>query len=364
MKVVRIMRKSLLPLAVATALMGATAAQAGGDDPGATIIGAQAFHLFPDNGWGIKEGDGARLSLGRVLSDEWNFNVNLFASRHRPKFGGKKDTLAGVDIDWDRVFNRHGSTKPLLNIGLGYADGVDPWGNSLSFGQSLFAKGGAGFIGDLATFGNDSKLQLRADAGVRYFLAKSYLDPYVGLGLQVAFGGTRPAAPVAAPPPPPPPPPAAAPPPPPPPPPPADSDNDGVPDNIDRCPQTPPGDAVDAVGCSLTVRLEVLFDFDSTNIKSGEQADLDRVVEFFSTTVPTARGVVEGHTDSTGPEAYNLALSQRRADAVKKYLTDRGVDDSRIESVGYGESQPEASNATAEGRAQNRRVVLRRTDSR
>jgi OOP family OmpA-OmpF porin len=72
--------------------------------------------------------------------------------------------------------------------------------------------------------------------------------------------------------------------------------------------------------------------------------------------------VIEGHTDSVGNDDYNLKLSQRRADAVRQYLLDKGVAGARLEAKGFGESQPVADNKTVEGRAQNRRVILRRTD--
>jgi OOP family OmpA-OmpF porin len=130
----------------------------------------------------------------------------------------------------------------------------------------------------------------------------------------------------------------------------------------DRCPNTPAGDKVDSVGCSLTIRLEVYFDTNSDKIKPESYPDLERVVEFMTKTVPSASGVVEGHTDSVGNDDYNLKLSQRRADAVRKYLVDKGVPAARLEAKGYGEAQPVADNKTADGRAQNRRVVLKRND--
>lgn len=130
----------------------------------------------------------------------------------------------------------------------------------------------------------------------------------------------------------------------------------------DRCPNTPLGDQVDNVGCSLTIRLEVLFDTDSSTINPASFAELGRVVTFLRETSPSATGVVEGHTDNTGSDAYNQALSVRRANAVMKYLVDAGVPASRLSAQGFGESQPVADNDTAEGRAQNRRVVLRRSN--
>jgi OOP family OmpA-OmpF porin len=133
-------------------------------------------------------------------------------------------------------------------------------------------------------------------------------------------------------------------------------------DASDRCPNTPAGDKVDAAGCSLTIRLAVYFDTASATIKPDSYPDLDRVVAFMQETSPSATGVVEGHTDSQGADAANMSLSQRRADAVMKYLVDHGVAAGRLAAKGYGETEPVADNATAEGRAQNRRVVLRRTD--
>ncbi len=76
----------------------------------------------------------------------------------------------------------------------------------------------------------------------------------------------------------------------------------------------------------------------------------------FMVKYPVYSVMLEGYTDSTGPEAYNLKLSDRRAAAVAKSLKTKGVDPKKISTVGYGESNPVASNKTKEGRAQNRRV--------
>jgi OOP family OmpA-OmpF porin len=129
----------------------------------------------------------------------------------------------------------------------------------------------------------------------------------------------------------------------------------------DRCPATPAGDRVDTNGCSLRANLKVFFDTNSAVLKTESFAELDNMARFLAD-VPAARGVVEGHTDNVGADAYNLALSQRRADAVRKYLIDKGVAADRLQTKGLGETQPEADNATADGRAQNRRVVFARTD--
>ena len=102
----------------------------------------------------------------------------------------------------------------------------------------------------------------------------------------------------------------------------------------------------------------VLFDFDRYNIRPDSAPVLDEAVELLKGG-GTINIVAEGHTDSIGTEAYNLKLSQRRADAVRTYLVDHGISADRIRTEGFGESRPVASNDTADGRAQNRRVELR-----
>ena len=78
--------------------------------------------------------------------------------------------------------------------------------------------------------------------------------------------------------------------------------------------------------------------------------------------VASIGGSIVGHTDSVGSEAYNMGLSQRRAESVANHLRSQGVDVSAWTVTGMGESQPIASNDTAEGRAQNRRVDVTRTE--
>ena len=101
----------------------------------------------------------------------------------------------------------------------------------------------------------------------------------------------------------------------------------------------------------------VNFDFDKAEIRGDAAVILDEAASILNRT----RGVgvrVEGHTDSTGPAAYNQNLSERRAAAVKRYLVERGVSASRLQTVGMGENNPIASNDTRDGRSVNRRVEL------
>ena len=133
-----------------------------------------------------------------------------------------------------------------------------------------------------------------------------------------------------------------------------DDDGDGVLNDRDRCPDTPKGVKVNEDGCWLYSG--VLFDFDKATLKAQYKEDLKGAKEVFDMN-PDLEVVVEGHTDSVGSDAYNQGLSERRAKAVVKYLTDSvGVPADKLTAVGYGESRPVATNDTAEGRQKNRRV--------
>jgi len=155
---------------------------------------------------------------------------------------------------------------------------------------------------------------------------------------------------------------------------PLDTDGDGVPDHLDRCPDTPRGTKVDANGCPVRVTepifkegkkslvLEgVTFEYDSAKLTAESTAVLDKVaaslVEWSDVNVE-----VNGHTDSKGADAYNMKLSQARAEAVRDYLVSKGVASSRLAAKGFGETKPIADNKTDEGRAQNRRVELTQTN--
>ncbi|KAA0019331.1 OmpA family protein [Salinicola corii] len=139
---------------------------------------------------------------------------------------------------------------------------------------------------------------------------------------------------------------------------PLDSDGDGVPDYQDQCPNTPAGAEVNSLGCQEDLVLrDVNFEFDSAKLTSSAEEILDGISEKLMAN-DKLRIRLEGHTDSVGPAAYNKELSQRRADSVKSYLVNKGFSADNITTIGYGEEQPIASNDTAEGRAQNRRVEL------
>lgn len=136
-----------------------------------------------------------------------------------------------------------------------------------------------------------------------------------------------------------------------------DDDNDGVPNDVDRCPGTPAGVVVDEYGCEKVIRLtmDVNFAFDSSKITPAYMEKIKEVANTLNDK-PDYKVILEGHTDSTGAAEYNMKLSQRRADAVAKALVDLGIDKNRISTEAYGETKPIADNATKAGRAQNRRT--------
>ena len=147
---------------------------------------------------------------------------------------------------------------------------------------------------------------------------------------------------------------------------PPDMDGDGVLYAVDRCPGTPAGVRVDAVGCQVLdagpVYLQAAnFELNEAQLSGDARSRLARLADSLAPH-PGVRFSVEGHTDSTGPLAFNRWLSQARADVVRNFLIVRGMEPGRLDAVGFGPDDPIAPNATPEGRARNRRTVLRRID--
>jgi outer membrane protein OmpA-like peptidoglycan-associated protein len=139
---------------------------------------------------------------------------------------------------------------------------------------------------------------------------------------------------------------------------PPDSDGDGVPDYLDQCPSTPTGATVNAVGC-WSLKATMLFDTNSSYMKSEAHPLLDEVATILENN-PQIKVEIQGYADNTGTAEYNQWLSERRAKRVMDYLVSKGIARERLQAKGYGSTRPVASNATEEGRAQNRRVELKR----
>ncbi len=161
---------------------------------------------------------------------------------------------------------------------------------------------------------------------------------------------------------------------------PLDSDNDGVPDYLDKCPDTPEGVKVDENGCpppapvtaqkaaaAMTeteaqmlekgrVTLNVEFDTGKTLVKPRYNKEIEKVAEVMKK-YPELKVVIEGHTDNIGGAKYNQNLSQRRAEAIKNVMVKKyKIEASRLTAKGFGFSKPIADNKTKEGKQKNRRV--------
>jgi OOP family OmpA-OmpF porin len=147
-----------------------------------------------------------------------------------------------------------------------------------------------------------------------------------------------------------------------------DSDGDGVSDQFDKCPNTPAGTVVDGAGCPLkkdTVTVggaaapaaytNIQFDFDSSVLRTSSYPTLDAVsADLRANTAKTVE--LDGFASSEGTAAHNMHLSKDRANSVKTYLVNSGVEARRLKVKAYGETKPIADNSTEEGRVQNRRV--------
>jgi len=149
-----------------------------------------------------------------------------------------------------------------------------------------------------------------------------------------------------------------------------DSDGDGVSDQFDKCPNTPAGTVVDGAGCPLKLPTadstaataaaysNIMFDFDSSVLRTSSYSVLDAVsADMRSNSGKTVE--LDGYASSEGTAAHNLRLSKDRANSVKTYLVNSGVEAKRVKVKGMGETNPIADNSTEEGRVANRRVEFK-----
>ena len=148
-----------------------------------------------------------------------------------------------------------------------------------------------------------------------------------------------------------------------------DSDGDGVSDQFDKCPGTPAGTVVDGSGCEIKfpkpdttmatgTYSNIQFEFDSSVLRTSAYPTLDKLsADLRSNTAKTFE--LDGYASSEGSAAHNMRLSKDRANSVKTYLVNSGVDAKRLTVKAYGETNPVADNSTEQGRVLNRRVELK-----
>ena len=336
----------------------------------------QGFNLYPSIGYYnfLSRDDLIDDSLFYSIAAGYFFNdtYSLELSYLGMETGAPTDT--DVDVEQFHLnllvhLEREGDLQPYLAFGVGNSE-FDAEGASDTSDETLisFATGADYFFTDTISWRTEVKFLNSLD--------ERELEMAVATGVNFFFGSTgkaSPAKPVA---------PSAK-----------DSDNDGVNDIDDACPNTPRGVSVDASGCPLDsdkdgvadyldncpdtrlgakvddkgcyivltetqeVNLEVKFANNSDVVPQAFYGEIKEVADFM-TQYPLTQVVIEGHTDDRGAASYNEDLSDRRAKAVAQVLVDEfNVDRSRVSSQGFGEARPIATNDTAEGRAANRRVV-------
>ncbi|AKX60323.1 porin [Thiopseudomonas alkaliphila] len=340
--------KNTLGVAIAS-ILAASSLSAFAQGQGAVEVDAFAKRYFTDSTRNMDNGNLIGGSVGYFLTDDVSLALSygeyhdIRSKDRESKTRGRKNVKGNLTaLDAAYHFGEPGvGLRPYVSAGVGH--------QSIS---NLAPRSGR----DHTTFGN-------IGAGLKYYFTENLFakasveglygfdnhqgEWQTGLALGANFGGAPkaveevvvPVEPVAC----------------------IDSDNDGVCDDVDLCPDTPEGTQVDANGCPIEpekvrVELDVKFDFDKDQVKRDSYSDIQNLADFMKQFPQTAT-TVEGHTDSVGSEAYNQKLSERRANAVRNVLVNElGVEGNRVDSVGYGESRPVADNATREGRAINRRV--------
>jgi OOP family OmpA-OmpF porin len=145
-----------------------------------------------------------------------------------------------------------------------------------------------------------------------------------------------------------------------------DRDHDGLNDEDDRCPDTP--GSKDNNGCPVIAKPieeklvylgdNVKFKSASTQLTQKSSTALNKLVALMQSH-PAANLTIEGYTDATGPDKFNLSLSQQRAESVKSYLVKKGIAENRIRAIGFGSQKPAADNKTIKGKSLNRRVEFK-----
>jgi OOP family OmpA-OmpF porin len=357
------MNKKILTAALLGGLAFAQAASAQDFDDRWYLTGSAGFN-FQDSDRLTNDAPFVTLGLGKFISPNWSLDGEL--NYQNPNFDANQDlnwSQYGASVDLRRHFIQEGrGWNPYLLMGLGYQKSEEEYsavnGPIDRKDGNFAAKVGVGLQ---TTF--EKRVAVRAEVAYRAdFDDKSVAAPsedwfgdvLASVGVVIPLGP----APVAAVPAPAPVAPSCAD---------LDDDGDGVNNCDDKCPNSQPGQTIGPDGCPVPVSIDlkgVNFDFDKSNLRPDAVAILSEASEILKR-YPDLRVEVAGHTDSKGTDAYNQKLSERRATSVYNYLTQNGVDASRLVGpIGYGESRPIAPNANPdgsdnpEGRAKNRRTEL------
>lgn len=305
----------------------------------------------------IEDGTGLSVAYGRRWIERWSWEIAYSAANLETGWGAGTDFYQNtLGVSFVRTFGAERGVTPFLSAGAGLieddawpdeADKTDPYidvGFGLLFkpiGRSVARLRGE--LRAIHDFQDESMTHGVLELGVlvpigRQAVRERVVERVVYREIEVAAQ----------------PPPVRVPLP--------DSDDDGVVDRLDQCPNTLPGAAVEPDGCVRAAqRVElpgVNFEFGSARLTESAERILERAYLALRDQ-PEIVVEIAGHTDSIGSDSANLTLSQGRADSVRNFLVSRGISPSRLTARGYGEEQPIASEVTDADRARNRRVELR-----
>lgn len=336
------MRRLTLCLALACAPLVAFA----GDEVGHWYINPFLGGIDADSGRHTKTNDfDYGVGFGNHFAHGWSAELNANRASLHDRFDGNRTTVGALSLDLLRVWHRDSMFAPYVSVGAGWLRASE-----VGFNNRDFAAGQLGVGAFVKLWENPDASQsfsLRPDIKGRWDregASGGLVDLLYTLGFTFSWGAGKAA---------PPPPSVAAPPPPPPAP-------SPTPAPVSKCPGTPAGVAVDQDGCPIKtdIVLEgVNFETDSSLLTGSSKPILDGVAKGLKEH-HRLKVELQGHTDSTGSAVYNVGLSQRRAQSVRDYLVSQEVPPGQLTAKGYGKTVPVASNATAEGRAKNRRVVM------
>ena len=330
------MKKNLIGMVVAASLgMAATSALAEDMYRGAWYALPGVSYNWTDSDLNAENDLGGFIRAGKEINEKWDFQVGgSYASIDGDQTGKYKQTLLGVDALY--MFNRE-KLRPFLLVGLGYArnkvdymGGTDnSWMANVGAGVQYLVNDTFGLQADVRQVWSEAKIGTPADSS-----SDTISNTVLNLGAIFRFGAPAP-APVAAAEPAPAPAPVAA---------------------AEPC--TPNVETIE-------IQSEALFDFDKAVIRGTSNQALDEIVAKIKEHGDVEFVLVTGHTDRIGSDAYNQKLSERRANAVRKYLATHGIDGTRIKSEGKGESEPvvdckgvRGTKPLIECLAPNRRVVV------
>jgi OOP family OmpA-OmpF porin len=340
----KVMKKNLIGMVVAVSLgMAATSALAEDMYRGAWYALPGVSYNWTDSDLNAENDLGGFIRAGKEINEKWDFQVGgSYASIDGDQTGKYKQTLLGVDALY--MFNRE-KLRPFLLVGLGYArnkvdymGGTDnSWMANVGAGVQYLVNDTFGLQADVRQVWSEAKIGTSADSS-----SDTISNTVLNLGAIFRFGAPEPApapAPVAA----------------------------AEPAPVAAAEPAPVAAAEPCTPNVETIEIqsEALFDFDKAVIRGTSNQALDEIVAKIKEHGDVEFVLVTGHTDRIGSDAYNQKLSERRANAVRKYLATHGIDGTRIKSEGKGESEPvvdckgvRGTKPLIECLAPNRRVVV------